>query len=247
MFPEHLSIACDYGQNKFRKELLLKLFIGFWIHFLVISVVKSSHRRCSIKNLFFKILCIHRKTLVLEPLFNKVAGLHACSFIKKRLQHRCFPMNTARFLRTPILRSICERILLNNVQPTTTLITCNSRPELFKIKPEIKLPSSYFQETTIERNAMEINLSLNKKTNSRGYRNRTLTRSELNYFSFKPLSFRDFLDLKKNCLKFPRILSSYLWRQFTFFSEYCYYKFTKVDVNVVKLQIQNSCAIYKIS
>ena len=156
-------------------------------------------------------------------------------------------MNTARFLRTPILRSICELILLNNVQPTATLITCNSRPKLFKIKPEIKLPSSYFQETTIERNAMEINLSLNKKTNSRGYRNRTLTRSELNYFSFKPLSFRDFLDLKKNCLKFPRVLSSYLWRQFTFFSEYCYYKFTRVDVNVVKLQIQNSCAIYKIS
>ena len=33
-----------------------------------------------------------RKTPVLESLFNKVAGLRACIFIKKRLQHRCFPV-----------------------------------------------------------------------------------------------------------------------------------------------------------
>ena len=33
-----------------------------------------------------------------EPLFNKVAGLH---FIKKRFQHKCFPVNIANLLRTP--------------------------------------------------------------------------------------------------------------------------------------------------
>ena len=27
-------------------------------------------------------------------------GLKACNFIKKRLQHRCFPVNIAKFLRT---------------------------------------------------------------------------------------------------------------------------------------------------
>ena len=27
----------------------------------------------------------------------------ACNFIKKRLQHKCFPVNIAKFLRTPIL------------------------------------------------------------------------------------------------------------------------------------------------
>ena len=31
-------------------------------------------------------------------LFNKVVGLKACSFIKKRLQHSCFPMNIAKLL-----------------------------------------------------------------------------------------------------------------------------------------------------
>ena len=32
-------------------------------------------------------------------LFNKVAGLHASNFIKKRLQHNCFPVNTAKCLQ----------------------------------------------------------------------------------------------------------------------------------------------------
>ena len=37
---------------------------------------------------------------------NKVIGLEACDFIKKRLQHRCFPVNIAKFLRTAILKNI---------------------------------------------------------------------------------------------------------------------------------------------
>ena len=37
----------------------------------------------------------------------------AWSSIKKRLQHRCFPVKFAKFLRTPILKRICERLLLN--------------------------------------------------------------------------------------------------------------------------------------
>ena len=49
---------------------------------------------------------------MLEPLFNKVACLKNCNFIKKRLQHRCFLANNAKFLRTPILKKFCERLLL---------------------------------------------------------------------------------------------------------------------------------------
>ena len=44
------------------------------------------------------------KTTVLKSLLNKVAG-------RKGLQHRCFPVNIAKFL-TPILKNICERLLL---------------------------------------------------------------------------------------------------------------------------------------
>ena len=37
---------------------------------------------------------------MLKSLFNKVAGLKPCNFIKKELQHMYFPVNIAKFLRT---------------------------------------------------------------------------------------------------------------------------------------------------
>ena len=55
----------------------------------------------NIRSLIF----LNRKTPVLESLFNRVAGLQACNFMKKRLQHSCFPMNIVKFLRTFIWRT----------------------------------------------------------------------------------------------------------------------------------------------
>ena len=59
---------------------------------------------------------------MLESLFNKVAGLQAFNFIRKRLQHRLFPVNVTRFLRTPILEIICERLLLQIVVISLTIV-----------------------------------------------------------------------------------------------------------------------------
>ena len=36
---------------------------------------------------------IHKKTIVLKSLFNKVADLQPCNFTEKRFQHRCFPVH----------------------------------------------------------------------------------------------------------------------------------------------------------
>ena len=47
----------------------------------------------------------------LECLFSKAAGLQANS-IKTRRQRRCFPVNIAKFLRTPILKNVCKRVRL---------------------------------------------------------------------------------------------------------------------------------------
>ena len=41
---------------------------------------------------------------------NKNAGLQYLNFVKRRLQHSCFPMNIAKFLRTPVLKNICEQL-----------------------------------------------------------------------------------------------------------------------------------------
>ena len=54
---------------------------------------------------------IHRKTPVLESFFkNENADLQSSNFIKKRLQHRCFSVNIAKFLRALVLKNIRERL-----------------------------------------------------------------------------------------------------------------------------------------
>ena len=67
----------------------------------------------SIKKSFLTVLQYSQKnTCVGVSFFNKVVGLKACNFIKKRLQHRCFPVIIANFLRTAFLKNNCERLLL---------------------------------------------------------------------------------------------------------------------------------------
>ena len=78
---------------------------------LDVSVSKSS---CS--HMFYKIgvlktfYKIHKITSVPESLF--VAGLQAGTLLRKRLRHRCFPVNFATVLRTPILYNISELPIL---------------------------------------------------------------------------------------------------------------------------------------
>ena len=45
------------------------------------------------------------KHLCWSLFFNKVAGLKPPTLLKKRLWHRCFPVNFAKFLRTPLYRT----------------------------------------------------------------------------------------------------------------------------------------------
>ena len=40
--------------------------------------------------------------------FNIVEDLQTCNFVKKRLQHRYFSVDIVKFIRTPILKKICE-------------------------------------------------------------------------------------------------------------------------------------------
>ena len=60
------------------------------------------------KKVFLKLSKVSQKTLVLESLFNKFCK----NFVKKRLQHRCFPVKFAKLLRMPTLKNISQRLLL---------------------------------------------------------------------------------------------------------------------------------------
>ena len=75
--------------------------------FFVFVFSRSSHRRCSIR------------TGILEN-FTKFTGKHLCqslrpaTLLKKRLWHRCFPLNFEKFLRKGFLQNTSGRLLLQN-------------------------------------------------------------------------------------------------------------------------------------
>ena len=75
---------------------------------------RSSHSQLFFKKDFkLKFRKFHKETPVLESLFNKVSGLKACNFIKKRIQHSCFPLKFARFL---IGKHLCWSLSLTKLQ-----------------------------------------------------------------------------------------------------------------------------------
>ena len=61
--------------------------------------IRTSRLQMSFQIGAFKVCKIRRKTPVLESLFSKVTSLEICKFIKKRLKHRCFPVNIVNVLR----------------------------------------------------------------------------------------------------------------------------------------------------
>ena len=76
------------------------------------SIFRSSHRRCSVrKGVFGNFAKFKGKDLCQGLFFNKVAGRPA-TLLKKRLWHGCFPVNFAKFLRTPFLQNTSGRLLL---------------------------------------------------------------------------------------------------------------------------------------
>ena len=84
---------------------------------------------------------VHRKTPVLELLFNIVAGLKNCSFITKRFQHQYFIVNILKFLRTSILKNICEWLLLYICRP---FLNQKHNMEWFLIRRFVDLVRIYF-------------------------------------------------------------------------------------------------------
>ena len=95
----------------------------------------SSYQRCSIKE----------AVLIMFAIFTE-KRLQACNFIKKRLQHRYFPVSIANFLRTSILNNIYDRLLLNllnwiwltitNYQP----VAANGKPLIARCQTKHLLP-----------------------------------------------------------------------------------------------------------
>ena len=76
-----------------------------------VSSISSGHRMCSVKECVLKNFTNFTGRHLCWSLF-LIKLQKVCNFIKKGLQYRCLPVKFAKFLRTPILKNICEQLLL---------------------------------------------------------------------------------------------------------------------------------------
>ena len=74
---------------------------------------RSSHQRCSVrKGVLRNFAILTGKHKCQSLFFSKVAGLRSATLLKKRLWHKCFSVNIAKFLRTPFLQNTYGLLLL---------------------------------------------------------------------------------------------------------------------------------------
>ena len=101
------------------------------------------HQEAAVR-MFYKIgvlktLQNSQEKLLLKSLRNKVAGLNASNFIKKRPQQRCFPLNFVKFSRALNLQNTSGRPLLPfdiQVQPSKFIFTILGKL-IYTYSPEI--------------------------------------------------------------------------------------------------------------
>ena len=70
------------------------------------------------------------------------------NFIKKRLQHRCFPVKFAKYLRTPILKNIFEWLLLNGYNMEVFLLLIDSTETVFEATQHVSVLWENFEITS---------------------------------------------------------------------------------------------------
>ena len=73
---------------------------------------RNSYRRCSIQKDVLKNFANFTGKYLCQSFFLIKLWTSACNFVKKRLWHRCFPNNFAKFLRVPFLQNTSGRLLL---------------------------------------------------------------------------------------------------------------------------------------
>ena len=76
-----------------------------------LSFTEAFVRRCSVKKVFLNISSYSQENICVGAYF-LIKLMKVCNCIKKRLQRSWFHVNIEKFLGTPILKNICERLLL---------------------------------------------------------------------------------------------------------------------------------------
>ena len=77
----------------------------------MVKLSEAVVQRCSFKKVFLEISQNSQENTCQGLFFNKVEGLRPATLFKKRLWHRYFPVNFAKFLSISFLYNISEQLL----------------------------------------------------------------------------------------------------------------------------------------
>ena len=100
--------TCKQNQTRRRKsrsKLVWAVFENFALsetlaNLQTLDKFSFTSRSTRLQVISLKFRNIQRETPVFDSFFNNVPGLQAFNFINTKLQHRCFAVNIAKFLRT---------------------------------------------------------------------------------------------------------------------------------------------------
>ena len=97
--------------NNLKTRIAMNVKLSVFVIYVEAIIYLSLHnlRDCCTFESFVKFTTKH---LCWSVFFDKVAGLKSLTLLEKRLQHRCFPVNFAKFLRTPFFTEHLQWLLL---------------------------------------------------------------------------------------------------------------------------------------
>ena len=97
------------GKLRFRAVYLNYIFNYYSLISMFCEKRSNKCKKSHFKNIHFLFLLLSRQNFLRFLIFFKVSA----KILKKRLWHRCFPVNFAKFLRTLFLRNTSRRLLLD--------------------------------------------------------------------------------------------------------------------------------------
>ena len=114
-----ISLFCEYvWYCELFSALLFTWTLCTWrtssyIYWSSLGWLKKQPPRCSVRKVVLRnVAKFTGKHLYQSLFFDKVAGLRRTTLLKKRLLHKCFPVNFAKFLRTLFSHNTFGRLLL---------------------------------------------------------------------------------------------------------------------------------------
>ena len=95
MFSVTFDFECTYI-----REVQYNCSAHRFVHLFIIATSSHNHKERKEPQFFFSDFFPHSDLIQRDTHIQSKCRKKACNFVKKRIQHRCFPVNIAKFLRT---------------------------------------------------------------------------------------------------------------------------------------------------